>query len=214
MKEAHPVMLCRELAALVLRGGSYAERLRIIERLMDATNGLLGHLQLIGGRDDLPAEIAEVLQSGHRVEEAHAAVDEALAALSKNSNAADLGDAVSQRGRAPEASGSADVGVPWAGEARAHLVSDEGWKDFCAAERQSPLGVLPQSPSIEGALMEDIDRQRQKIHVMADALKVARAELENHKSVPGVAEHVLPCIDEALSFVPPEGNSQVNSEPK
>lgn len=53
----------------------------VLERLMDATNGLLGHIQLIAGRDDLPVEIAELLQSGHRWDEAHAAVDEALGAL-------------------------------------------------------------------------------------------------------------------------------------
>lgn len=34
---------------------------------------------------------------------------------------------------------------------------------------------------------------------MLEALEVAEAELENHTSVPGVSEHILPCIRAAIA---------------
>ena len=42
--------------------------------LVNGCNALLGLIQLVCGRDDIPAEIKEALESSHRVGEARAAV--------------------------------------------------------------------------------------------------------------------------------------------
>lgn len=48
-----------------------------IEELYDGCNALLGLLQLLLGRDDLPDEVREAMQTSHRVEEAEAATAKA-----------------------------------------------------------------------------------------------------------------------------------------
>jgi hypothetical protein len=45
--------------------------------LKDGCNALIGLIQLVCGRDDMPAEIREALQTSHRLEEAVAAVAKA-----------------------------------------------------------------------------------------------------------------------------------------
>jgi hypothetical protein len=42
--------------------------------LLHGCNAMLGLIQLIRGRDDLPAELRDVLRSNHRIAEAEAAV--------------------------------------------------------------------------------------------------------------------------------------------
>lgn len=46
--------------------------------LLDACNGLIGLTQLLLARDDLPAEVREVLQTNHRVVDAKAISESAL----------------------------------------------------------------------------------------------------------------------------------------
>jgi hypothetical protein len=46
--------------------------------LLDGCNALLGLIQLITGRDDLPPAIREALETSHRVDEAKAAIAKAL----------------------------------------------------------------------------------------------------------------------------------------
>lgn len=45
--------------------------------LLDAVNSLLGLLQLVSGRPDIPSEVRDALRSGHRIDEARAAIAKA-----------------------------------------------------------------------------------------------------------------------------------------
>lgn len=47
-----------------------------VRKLRDATNGLLGLLQLISVREDVSDELREVLRTNHRVEEARRVLEE------------------------------------------------------------------------------------------------------------------------------------------
>lgn len=48
------------------------------ERCAAALRGIVGLLQMVGGRDDLPPEIADILETNHRVVEAKGIIAAAI----------------------------------------------------------------------------------------------------------------------------------------
>jgi len=84
----HPLVTLADECVAEMRDPSRNAPNAGIQALVDACNGLLGLLQLIDGRDDVSAELRDVLRTNHRVVDAIEVVERAEA----NAGIQDAGD--------------------------------------------------------------------------------------------------------------------------